>query len=124
VPTTVRTHDFNGHGCTDIACDVAFWPMNGTTVLSTGGVDGVPVVWSIVGQRDFNGLGTVDLLWRDTGGDTAGRITWAGEAGSAVNRPFNCGRLSSTVLDLSDSTAVAIAPSEPAGCGDGAIADC
>jgi hypothetical protein len=40
-----------------------------------------------------------------------------------VNRPFNCGRLSSTVLNLSDSTAVAIAPSELAGCGDGAIAD-
>ena len=39
-----------------------------------------------------------------------------------VNRPFNCGRLSSTVLNLSDSTAVAIAPSELAGCGDGAIA--
>jgi hypothetical protein len=42
---------------------------------------------------------------------------------SFVNRPFNCGRLSSTVLNLSDSTAVAIAPSELAGCGDGAIAD-
>jgi hypothetical protein len=32
--------------------------------------------------------------------------------------------LSGTVLNLSDSTAVAIAPSELAGCGDGAIADC
>jgi hypothetical protein len=40
-----------------------------------------------------------------------------------VIRPFNCGRLSSTVLNLSDSTAVAIAPSDLVGCGDGAIAD-
>jgi hypothetical protein len=44
--------------------------------------------------------------------------------GVLVDRPFNCGRLSSAVLKLSDSTAVAIALSEPAGCGDGAIADC
>jgi hypothetical protein len=26
---------------------------------------------SIVGQRDFNGDGTYDLLWRDTNGDTS-----------------------------------------------------
>jgi hypothetical protein len=28
-------------------------------------------MWSIVGQRDFNGNGEADLLWRDTSGDAA-----------------------------------------------------
>ncbi len=27
--------------------------------------------WSIVGQRDFNGDGKADLLWRDTSGNIA-----------------------------------------------------
>ena len=35
------------------------------------GVGSVPSNWSIVGQRDFNGDGMTDLLWRDTSGDTA-----------------------------------------------------
>jgi hypothetical protein len=70
------THDFNGDGYSDIAWrdtsgDLAVWLMAGTTVLSSGGVGGIPSVWSIVGQRDFNGDGMADLLWRDTSGDTS-----------------------------------------------------
>jgi hypothetical protein len=70
------SHDFNGDGKSDIAWrdgsgDVALWLMDGTTVLSSGGVAGVPTTWSVVGQRDFNGDGMADLLWRDTSGDTA-----------------------------------------------------
>ena len=32
---------------------------------------GVPNSWSVVGQRDFNGDGKTDLLWRNTNGDLA-----------------------------------------------------
>jgi hypothetical protein len=74
VPT--NTHDFNDDGYSDIAWrdgsgDLALWLMNGTTVLSSGGVAAVPTTWSIVGQRDFNGGGMADLLWRDTSGDVS-----------------------------------------------------
>jgi hypothetical protein len=31
----------------------------------------VGVTWSLVGQRDFDGDGKTDLLWRDTSGNTA-----------------------------------------------------
>ena len=31
----------------------------------------MPTSWSIVGQRDFNGDGNADMLWRDTNGDLA-----------------------------------------------------
>jgi hypothetical protein len=70
------THDFNGDGYSDIAWsdgngDFAFWLMNGTAVLSSGGIGGIPSPWSIVGQRDFNGDGKSDLLWRDASGNTA-----------------------------------------------------
>ena len=31
----------------------------------------MPTTWTIVGQRDFDGDGKADLLWRDTSGNTA-----------------------------------------------------
>jgi FG-GAP-like repeat len=70
------THDFNGDGRSDIVWrdasgNTAIWLMNGATVLSSGGVGGVPATWSIVGQRDFDGDGKADLLWRDTSGNTS-----------------------------------------------------
>jgi virginiamycin B lyase len=69
-------HDFNSDGYSDIAWrdssgDLAFWLMNGASVLSAGVVSGVPGTWSIVGQRDFNGDGNADLLWLDNSGDIA-----------------------------------------------------
>ena len=47
--------------------------MNGTTVLNPNSsfVASVPGQWAIVGQRDFNGDGKADLLWRDTTGNVA-----------------------------------------------------
>ena len=43
--------------------------MNGSLILSSGTVATVPNSYSIIGQRDFNGDGNADLLWRDTGGN-------------------------------------------------------
>ncbi len=73
---TSNTHDFNPDAFSDIvwrdnAGDVAFWLMRGAQVGPMGGVGGVPVAWSIVGQRDFNGDGLYDLLWRDTSGNVS-----------------------------------------------------
>ncbi len=47
--------------------------MNGTAVLNQNSsfVANVPGQWAIVGQRDFNGDGKADLLWRDTSGNVA-----------------------------------------------------
>ena len=69
-------HDFNGDGHSDIAWgdgngDLALWLMSGASVSSSGVFVGLPVTWSIVGQRDFNGDGKADLLWRDTSGNTS-----------------------------------------------------
>jgi hypothetical protein len=100
-----NTHDFNGDGKSDIAWrdnvgDLAIWLMNGTAVLSSGGVGGIPTTWSIVGQRDFNGDGMADLLWRDTSGDTA---MWFMN-GTTVAAPASVGNVSTnwTVVGVAD----------------------
>jgi len=71
------THDFNGDGMSDIlfrntsspSSTVAMWTMNGSSILGSGSVATIPNSYSIVGQRDFDGDGKADLLWRDTAGD-------------------------------------------------------
>ncbi len=39
--------------------------MNGAQAPQSGSLGTVPTNWQIVGQRDFNGDGKHDLLWRD-----------------------------------------------------------
>jgi len=45
------------------------WLMNGSAILNSGTLGTIPSSYSIIGQRDFNGDGYADLLWRDTGGN-------------------------------------------------------
>ena len=45
------------------------WLMNGTTIPKTSVLGNVSANWSIVGQRDFDGDGNADILWRDTSGN-------------------------------------------------------
>jgi hypothetical protein len=73
----VAAHDFDGNNKSDILfrssgaspTTVAMWLMNGNSIASSGSVASVTTSYSIVGQRDFNGDGHADLLWRDTGGN-------------------------------------------------------
>jgi hypothetical protein len=61
--------------------------MNGVTIKATSVLGTVGTNWSIVGQRDFTGNGSSDILWRDTVGDAA---IWH-MAGTSVKSvyPFN-----------------------------------
>jgi hypothetical protein len=42
------------------------WLMNGTTVTSPSFLGTFDTIWSVVGQRDFDGDGKADILWLDT----------------------------------------------------------
>ena len=46
--------------------NIAFWQMGQLGLISSKLISNVPSNWSIVGQRDFNGDGYTDLLWRDS----------------------------------------------------------
>jgi hypothetical protein len=94
-PSAARTHDFNADGMADtlwvaqasptkgsnpsIKQDssppasnaVAVWLMDGGTVSQAGNLGAIASAWSVIGERDFNGDGYSDLLWRDTSGDLA-----------------------------------------------------
>jgi hypothetical protein len=69
-------HDFNGDARSDIlwrdtSGDVVLWLLNGSQIISSGGLGTIPTTYSIVGQRDFDGSGNADILWRDSNGDLA-----------------------------------------------------
>jgi hypothetical protein len=50
----------------DSSGNLAVWLMNGAASISTGGLGNVGSTPTIASQRDFNGDGRYDLLWRDT----------------------------------------------------------
>ena len=65
------SYDFNGDGKADLVWrntggTVAVWLLNGSTLLSSGIVSGVPSDWVIVGVGDVSGDGKSDLVWRNT----------------------------------------------------------
>jgi len=57
------------NGATDNA--MAIWLMNGGQLVQSASLGSIPSAWSIIGQRDFNGDGLADVLWRDDSGDLA-----------------------------------------------------
>jgi hypothetical protein len=69
------SHDYNTDGKSDIiwrdsSGNVAYWLMNGSSVIGANYIASVGTNWSMVGQRDFNGDGYTDILWRDNLGNT------------------------------------------------------
>jgi hypothetical protein len=47
--------------------NVVLWEMGQSGFVKSASIaNGVPSSWSIIGQRDFNGDGYTDLLWRDS----------------------------------------------------------
>jgi streptogramin lyase len=76
------THDLNDDCKSDILWrenlfgGLAAWLMNRNILIQPGGniaIGGLPANFAVVGQRDFDGDGKTDLLWRDT---TGGVSTW------------------------------------------------
>src|SRR5262249_4643354 len=78
---TMHTHDFSGEGKSDLLWQgptsvgpsptfpVAVWTMNGAQVIQSAGIGAFPSNLAIIGQRDFNGDGYADILWRDSSGN-------------------------------------------------------
>src|SRR5262249_5997086 len=73
------THDFNHDARSDILWhhslgETVIWLMNGASAIGGGSLGTVPTDWGIVGQRDFNGDGFADILWRN--GNTGEAVIW------------------------------------------------
>jgi hypothetical protein len=95
----VDTHDFNGDAQSDLiwyntdpkSGKALVLLVNGTSVIGGGLAGSLASPWAIVGQRDFNGDGFADILWRN--GSTGQLLVWllngqnvisAGSPGSAA----------------------------------------
>ena len=85
------THDFNNDHRSDIlwrnpspsvTFNVVIWFMNGATAIGGGAPGSVNSDWAVVGQRDFNGDGNCDILWRN--GSTGQVVMWFMNGASAV----------------------------------------
>ena len=53
--------------------EVGMWVMNGTQVAQSVNFGVVPLTWNIAGIGDFDGNGSADIMWRDSGGNVG---TW------------------------------------------------
>jgi hypothetical protein len=51
--------------------EVGLWVMNGTQIAHSVDLGVVPSNWSFAGIGDFDGLGSFDILWRDTSGNVS-----------------------------------------------------
>jgi phospholipase/lecithinase/hemolysin len=97
VPPTI-THNFNVDRMSDILWrntngDTSIWLMTvaqsgAAQVLSTADYGAIPNSWQIFGQRDFNGDGKADLLWRNTNGDMSIWLMNGTQVSSAVDLGF------------------------------------
>ena len=121
VPATSRNaHDFNRDGFSDVlwrntqsgqllawvvqCMQVFLPPFNGCQQLSTNSPwVSPPLDFQIVGQRDFNGDGTTDILWRNSAGQL---LVWLlnreSESGPGINRVVQMGVGSLTIAPSSD----------------------
>ena len=69
--------DMNGDSKADIiwqdgvSQNVAIWLMNGSSILSTVNLGGVPSEWKMVQLSDLNGDGNADIVWQHTRGTVA-----------------------------------------------------
>ena len=75
------THDYAGDVSTangqvisdilwrDTSGNVGMWLMNGSSISQSSVLGKVPLVWAVVGQRDFSAIGDSSILWRDTSGN-------------------------------------------------------
>jgi probable HAF family extracellular repeat protein len=93
---TMHTHDFSGEGKSDLlwrglpspgplrTFPVAVWTMNGAMAAQSAAIGAIPSNWAIVGQRDFNGDGYADILWRDSSGNLSIWFMNGAQVSSAV----------------------------------------
>ena len=89
------THEFNDDSKSDVLWrntngGIAMWLMSSATISSSQGVGSVPMNWQIVGQRDFNGDGFADILWRDS---TGGGVAMWLMNGATVNSSLGIGNV-------------------------------
>lgn len=65
--------DFTGDGLSDLVFrtelgdEVEVWTMAGAEVVSTARIPALPDGWEVVGSGDYDGNGTADLLWQESG---------------------------------------------------------
>lgn len=93
---TMHTHDFSAEGKSDLLWQgptnvgppstfpVAVWTMNGAQVVQSAALGNLPANQAIIGQRDFNGDGYADILWRDSSGNLSIWFMNATQVASAV----------------------------------------
>jgi probable HAF family extracellular repeat protein len=103
VPNTWTILASDAHGdilWQDTSGNLAIWQVHGSQIVASAGLGNVPSNWKVAGVGDFNGDGSIDILWRDS---TSGTVAIWFLNGTQVQSTASLGAVDPSVWTIAQT---------------------